>query len=163
MAELSVKSNDKKKQALRVDLTPMVDLGFLLISFFIFTTTMSTQTMVKLILPADSTDSSKIGATGAVTIIPTGKQLKVYSGNNWQHSTDFAADDFIGIRSHLLQCKKELRQRYGNEEKLFVILKPHASSHFGQLIGLFDELKICDIKRYALSELTTLEESYVLK
>jgi biopolymer transport protein ExbD len=163
MAELSVKSNDKKKQALRVDLTPMVDLGFLLISFFIFTTTMSTQTMVKLVLPADSTDSSKIGATGAVTIIPTDKQLKVYNGNDWQHSTNFGAQDFTGIRSHLLQCKKELRQRYGNEEKLFVILMPHASSHFGQLIGLFDELKICDIKRYALSELTKLEESYVLK
>lgn len=163
MAEVSLKSNSKKKQAPRVDLTPMVDLGFLLITFFIFTTTMSTQTMVKLVLPADSTDSTKIGASGAITIIPTATQIKVYKGADWQHSTHFAANDFKGLRLHLLQCRKELLQRFGNEEKMFVVLKPHASSNFGQLISLFDELKICDIKRYALSELSPAEESLAIK
>src|SRR5437763_16388316 len=73
-----------KKLSTRVDLTPMVDLGFLLITFFIFTTTLNEQKAMKLNLPKD--------APGTYMPVPERKTLslllckdnkvKYYAGSN---------------------------------------------------------------------------------
>src|SRR5207342_2642059 len=72
-----------KKLSTRVDLTPMVDLGFLLITFFIFTTTMSLPKSMKINLPADSSNPNLSPESGTITLIPSGNNhLFFYEGTD---------------------------------------------------------------------------------
>lgn len=86
MSEVTQNNNGKKKgrtkkMSTRVDFTPMVDLGFLLITFFMLATTLSKPQTMEVALPSkekvSEVDQTKIKASRAVTIL-LGKDNKVY-------------------------------------------------------------------------------------
>src|SRR5690349_24880490 len=102
-----------KKLSTRVDMTPMVDLGFLLITFFIFTATMKSPTTMDLNMPkeSDEKDETKIKQSGALTIM-LGKDDHVYyyEGELTQEnaSSTFKSSTFKDIRKVIIDKKKEV-------------------------------------------------------
>jgi biopolymer transport protein ExbD len=134
----------------RVDLTPMVDLGFLLITFFIFTTTMSEPKSMKIKMPADG-DSSKTAASKTLSLL-LGKNNEL-----WYYSGDAVAsvsktDYTQGIRSIISVKKKLLGKVYGDEHELVVLIKPTTGSSFENIVDILDEMVINDVSRYVLME-----------
>ena len=102
-----------KKLSTRVDMTPMVDLGFLLITFFIFTTTMSTPSTMDLFMPKDTNkdeELNKAKESGALTIM-MGKDnhLYYYEGKLAPDASNFLSTSFDpdkGIRKIIIDKKK---------------------------------------------------------
>ena len=149
-----------KKLSTRVDLTPMVDLGFLLITFFIFTTTMSQPTAMKLFLPKDAEnpeDQNKAKESGVITIL-LGKDNNVfyYEGQLTPDASNFKSSTFKEIRTVLIDKKKNTP-----EKDLVVILKPSSECTYKNVIDILDEMAINLLKRYALVDISDIEEKLV--
>jgi len=152
-----------KKLSTRVDLTPMVDLGFLLITFFIFTTTMSQATAMKLILPKDADkpeDQNKAKQSGVITIL-LGKDNNVfyYEGELNNTASNFKSSTFHEIRKVLIDKKNSVP----NLKDFVVILKPSEECTYRNVVDILDEMTINVCTRYALVDITDTETQLVKK
>lgn len=146
-----------KKLSTRVDMTPMVDLGFLLITFFIFTTTVAQPTAMKLFLPKDvdkPEEQNKVKESGAFTIL-LGKADQVYYYEGLDPSL-IKATNFKGIREEILRKKKST-----NPEDLVMILKPSEDATYKNTVDILDEMTIAEIKRYAMVDISPGEYELV--
>lgn len=147
-----------KKLSTRVDLTPMVDLGFLLITFFIFTTTMSQATAMKLIMPKDSTDSSRVANSSALTfLLAKDNQVYYYHGMLAEDASNLRATSISGIRNIIIEQKKHLF----HPKDLMVIIKPEKQSVYRNTVDALDEMTINDVKRYAMADISPIESKLV--
>lgn len=149
-----------KKLSTRVDLTPMVDLGFLLITFFIFTTTMSQPTAFKLFLPDDRTtpeNQNKAKESGALTIL-LGKDNNVfyYEGMLKDQGANFKSSNFKDIRDVIIQKKQST-----DTADLVLVIKPSDESTYKNVVDILDEMSINMIKRYALVDISPVEDQLI--
>ncbi len=161
-----------KKLSTRVDLTPMVDLGFLLITFFIFTTTMSQPTALKLFLPDDKVteeDQNKAKESGVLTILMgADNHIYYYEGQLKSDGSNFLSASFNGensIRDVILKKKADVRSRSRDAENPYkdfvVVIKPSADCNYKNVIDILDEMAINVVKKYALVDISDGESQLV--
>lgn len=176
-----------KKLSTRVDMTPMVDLGFLLITFFVFTATMTTPTTMDLNMPKDVKDEKQQteAKESSVLTIMLGKANQVYyyegklvvdaTGNNFKSTT------FKGIREVIINKKKDVISRHQHDETckktqdkakekgdpdwekacldrdFIVVIKPDADATYSNTVDILDEMTINQVKTYAMVKILQQE------
>ncbi len=160
MAEM-IQSGSRKRST-RVDMTPMVDLGFLLITFFMLTTMLSNPKALPLVMPADG-EPVPVGAGKALTIL-VGANNKVawYDGQGNDpaappkvYTSSFAANKGIG---EVIRAKqRKVAQAYGDAEQLVVMIKASPGSKYRNMVDALDEMKINRVARYAVVNITVEE------
>jgi biopolymer transport protein ExbD len=141
-----------KKLSTRVDLTPMVDLGFLLITFFIFTTSMTRPTIMKLNLPDDTDPAhpSPVKLTAVITLLPGGNDLVWYYERN--DPTTMKWVPFAGVRSIILDKKRRTDPKYFQ-----VILKPSKDATYKNAVDILNEMIIDGVHHYAMVDIDPVE------
>jgi len=159
-----------KKLSTKVDLTPMVDLGFLLITFFVFTTSMSQPKAMKLILPAGEISNMPTGESTTLTIIPlAGNKIFYYHGDlqkalatNMYGTTTFSITNGIGdiIREKQMAIGRNSKLK---KEDMMLIIKPAAEASFESIVHALDEVLINVLPHYAFVDLEPFEKQTLLK
>ncbi|MEO7120091.1 MAG: biopolymer transporter ExbD [Ginsengibacter sp.] len=162
MAEMEVKSTGGhkgpgvkkgKKLSTRVDLTPMCDLGFLLITFFIFTTTLAEPTSMNLAMPKDTKDPNllnKVKESGSLTLmLGKGNVIYYYFAND---PTKMQTTGYKDVRKIILDKKKNTPA-----DDLYIIIKPDKDATYKNAVDVLDEMTINDIKRYSMVDPTADE------
>lgn len=143
------------KKSTRVDLTPMVDLGFLLVTFFVFTSTMTQPKAMQLNVPkASKNDSTTVCESCALTLLPgIDNQIFYYHGTvegEKIQETNYTSE---GIRKLLVVEKRKVIAVRGSDQ-LQVIIKPMKESSMKNFVNIMDEMNIDVVSRYFVDEPT---------
>jgi biopolymer transport protein ExbD len=172
MAEIENKQAGRHKTSLcivkkstKVDLTPMVDLGFLLITFFVFTTSMTKPRVMGIVSPKDSKDSTTVCESCALTLIPVQEDKILYFEGIQNTSTILKETDFTaeGLRTLLMLKKEKVKETKGTDEEMVLIVKPGDKSTYKNFVDILDEVAITNVKHYFIDELTDADRRQFFK
>ena len=146
----------------KVDLTPMVHLGFLLITFFLFSTTMSQITAMDILQPADGPDHN-VPSSGSLTfLLGKDNSIHFYEGRLEDAiiQNRLGETNFKYLRSIIMQKKMNT-----DLDDLMFLIKIFDEAKLGNKIDLLDEMVICEIPKghYAEVDISAEEELFIKK
>ena len=171
MAEVQVQDKSEKggkvrskKQSTRVDMTPMVDLNFLMLMFFMFTTTFSKPNVMDLGLPAKPKKDApppqrtEIDLTNSISLI-IGKDNRIF-----YHQTDQA-----GLNENTLQettydkegitkVIEQAKRRAKDVKKFTVIIKPTDDAVYKNFVDILEQMTITNSKQYGVTDIKPWEK-----
>jgi len=142
----------RKKMNIRVDLTAMVDLAFLLITFFMFTTTLSKSKAMDVAMPVGPGDA--VPASRSFTVcLGKNSQVMWYLGElkNPIIAPTITGFNKNGIRKALLETGKMVHDKTG--KSMIVVVKPSDRAVYKDLVDVLDELNITNMQTYAIVDI----------
>jgi biopolymer transport protein ExbD len=158
-----------KKHLVRTDMTPMVDLGFLLITFFVITTEMRKPVVTKLNMPKEEGEMP-VGETDALTVLLSKNNSVYYYFGKWDNNHDKILKSSLsysnGIGDVIRKRQKELdvdpKAREGRRG-LMLIIKPDQDANYSSLIDMLDEALINNVGKYVVTKPNGAEIEWLRK
>lgn len=154
-----------KKGSTKVDMTPLVDLGFLLLTFFVMTTTLAKPQIMEINMPVKPKNEidqpNEIKASNAFTILLGGDD-RIYYYRGLHQPAQGAIPELIptdwsskGIRRALVEAK--------SNPDLVVLIKADETSSYKNLVDILDEMSITGTQKYAIVKLDNADAGLLRK
>jgi biopolymer transport protein ExbD len=134
-----------KKSSTKIDMTPMVDLAFLLLTFFILTTTFNKPKTMEVNMPdkvLDEKEQTKVNEKDILNVV-LGENNKVYWWIGLTPPVTTTGYGKNGIRKVLLEQNRA-------NPKMMVLIKPEDKSKYENMVDILDEMDITATKRFAI-------------
>ena len=152
-------------------MTPMVDLGFLLITFFVIVTELAAPSITPLYMPKDG-KPMPLGNSNVLTILLSKNNTVYYYNGDWDEAvksdgiikTNLSVTNGLGkIISDKQQWLNIVKKNNEGRNGLMLIIKADKNARYKSLVEVLDEATIYIVKKYAIINPTIAEINYLEK
>jgi biopolymer transport protein ExbD len=146
------KHKKKRRLRIRIDMTPMVDVAFLLLTFFMLTTYFSKPQTMELNLPADEKAQVEVAESNLLTI-------RVAADGELFWNTGMDPANRIDVK----ELRKFLVDKNKENPKLITLLKIDRDGKYNMLIKVMDEINIAQVTRFSLAPMSEYDKRQIQK
>ena len=152
------RSHGKKKRkkgrrmGIRIDMTPLVDVAFLLLTFFMLTTSMVRPQTMEINLPPDKDVKVEIAETNLLTL-RVDENAKIYA------AIGIAAPE----RVEFANLRTFLRDKKAGNSKLVVLLKVDRKCKYSTMVNIMDEFSLTNNDKFSLLPLLDQDKAMIAK
>jgi biopolymer transport protein ExbD len=157
-----------KKLSTKVDLTPMVDLAFLLITFFMLTTSLNKPKAMDLNMPKKLDEKKQdVKESQVLNVLLAGGDTIWYYETSEGKMTDMKETSFgsSGIRDVILKKQKHVEKAFGHDktvgDKTIVLIKMAEGAKYKNMVDILDEMDITSTKIYAIQDIVPIEQETI--
>lgn len=156
-AEPKKKGKAKKRKkgrrvGIRIDMTPLVDVAFLLLTFFMLTTSMARPQTMEINLPPDAETKVEIAESNLLTLRVNDKGVIFWSvGIETPKKIEFSA------------LRAFLKEHAASNPKLVTLVKVDRQGKYRMMVDMMDELNQANITRFSLAPLVDADKALMAK
>jgi biopolymer transport protein ExbD len=144
----------KRRVGVRIDMTPMVDVVLLLLTFFMLTTMFNKPQAMEINLPPDAKTTVEVKESSLLTL-RVAPDLTIY----WNKGSDPKLQKLAmkDLRTFLTECNKENPQ-------LITLLKIDRDATFKAMVDVMDEIvNMAKLQRFSLAPMTDVDKKLIAK
>ncbi len=145
------KRKTKRRLGIRIDMTPMVDVVLLLLTFFMLTTVFSRPQSMEINLPPSET-KVEVAESNLLTL-----RLMEDGSLYWNMGIERPQ------RIAFTELRKFLRDKNQENPKLITLVKVDRKSKYATMVDVLDEINVADVKRFSLAPLLEQDRKEVAK
>jgi biopolymer transport protein ExbD len=143
----------KRRTNIRIDMTPMVDVAFLLLTFFMLTTVMRKQQTMEINLPPNNITKVDIAQSNLLTVFVDENNKVFYSAGDekFAHPIDFNT------------LKTFFTTRKDQNSKLVILLKFDRKAKYKMMVDMIDQLNVVELNRFSIAPMTVNDKKELSK
>ncbi|NTV03017.1 MAG: biopolymer transporter ExbD [Chlorobiaceae bacterium] len=150
-----------KRIGFHLDMTPMVDVAFLLLTFFMLTTTFAKSNTMEINIPPETGEVS-VAERNVMTLRVPGDGFAYWSlGEEAPHRTPLYDQQQGSVGAVSKDVRQLLQQQYASNRKLVIVVKISEKAKYKSLVDIIDELNLLKIDRFSLDDFNAQDESEV--
>ena len=146
-----------KRIGVKIDMTPMVDVAFLLLIFFMCTTVFRKPQALEINLPPDPNAKVEIAESNVLTL----RIIAPADSTQDQARAFWALGKTPYTESKLDELERIFAAEGKKNSKLVVLVKIDRDTRYKYMVSIIDQLQFAELNRFSLAPLTPAEEKEV--